>query len=265
MRAVSSNDERRALTALLAAAGCVAPSEEADELLEAAAGSADALAQMTARRVAGEPLAWVRGGTWFAGRWVRVRAGVYVPRWQTEGLARRAAALLPEEGTAVDLCTGSGAIALALSASRPRARVVGTDIDPLACRCAAENGVEARLGDLAAPLGAALDGRVDVVTAVPPYVPTGAIGYLPRDARDHEPMSALDGGPLGTDLLERVVVAASRLLRPGGVFRVELGAGQDALLAGPLADAGFTTPLTLADDDGDLRGLEARLGRPAAT
>ncbi len=253
-----TTDDRRRLSLRLAAAGCVAAEEEADELIEAAAGSAEALAAMVARRVAGEPLAWVTGTARFDGLAVRVHPGVYVPRWQSEPLALRAAALLPAEGTAVDLCTGAGAVALVLAARRPRARVVATEIDPVAWRCAAENGVEVFLGDLAAPLGHRLDGRVDVVTAVAPYVPTDAIAFLARDARDHEPMGTLDGGPDGTGVLRRVVDVASRLLRPGGSLLVELGAGQDEALSGPLTAAGFERVVGLRDEDGDLRGLEAR-------
>jgi release factor glutamine methyltransferase len=208
--------------------------------------------------VGGEPLAWVTGTTVFAGTPVRVHPGVYVPRWQTEPLALRAAELLPEEGIAVDLCTGSGAIAAVLSARRPRARVLATDLDALACRCAADNGVEVRQGDLDEALADELAGWVDVVTAVPPYVPSSSIAYLPRDVREREPLHALDGGPDGTLVLERVVAAAGRLLRPGGTLLVELGADQDRLISRSLAAAGFEAPSAIEDEEGDLRGLEAR-------
>ncbi len=165
----------------------------------------------------------------------------------------------------MDLCTGSGAIASVLSARRPRARVLASDLDPVACRCAADNGVEVRQGDLADALPDEIVGRVDVVTAVPPYVPTAAIAYLPRDVREREPRRALDGGPDGTLVLQRVAAAAGRLLRPGGTLLVELGADQDRLVSRALGAAGFGAPSTIEDDEGDLRGLEARRGPAAAT
>ncbi|MDX6410111.1 MAG: release factor glutamine methyltransferase, partial [Gaiellaceae bacterium] len=145
------------MVARLAAAGCVAAEEEAAELL-AAAGDPAELDAMVTRRTRGEPLAWVVGAVDFCGIRVKVAAGVYVPRWQTEPLARRAAALLPADGTAVDLCTGAGAIACVLQASARGATVVATDVDPAAVACARENGVDALLGDLDGPLPAALGG-----------------------------------------------------------------------------------------------------------
>jgi len=212
-----------------------------------------------ARREQGEPLAWVTGYTRFLGRKVRVQRGVYVPRPQTEILALRAIASLPAHGIAADLCTGSGAVAAALLAEIPGARVVATDIDPAACRSATENGVEVYLGHLGDPLPSDLRGLLDVVVAVPPYVPTDALRFLPTDARDYEPIRALDGGHDGTDVLVRVVRAASRLLRPGGTLLLELGGDQDALLAGILTRAGFQQPTRLEDAEGDLRGIQTVL------
>ncbi len=260
----AEQDLRAAIGARLAAAGCVAPLEEADELLAAAADRVD-LEELVARRERGDPLAWVTGSTRFLGATVRVRPGVYVPRPQTELLARRAVDRLPPQGSAADLCTGSGAIALALRRRRPRARVVASDLDPVACRCAADNGVEVYQGDLAEPLPPELRGRLDVVVAVAPYVPTGAIGFLPTDARDHEPLGALDGGPTGTDVLERVVVAAAEWLRPGGSLLLELGGDQDTALARVLADTGFDRPERLEDEEGDLRGIFLRGGPRSRT
>jgi release factor glutamine methyltransferase len=262
---VASSAEGDRLVAQLEAAGCVAAREEAEELIEAAGGSVDLLDSMVARRVAGEPLAWVTGSTLFAGIRIRVDTGVYVPRWQTEPLARRAAQVLPDDGIAVDLCTGSGAIACVLGASRPQARVLASDIDQRACRCAAANGVEVLLGDLDDPLPRELMGHVDVVTAVPPYVPSDSIAYLPSDARDHEPLHSLDGGPDGTRVLGRVVVAAARLLRPGGTLLVELGADQDLALAERMDAVGFGTPIGLRDEEDDLRGLEVLLAKTRTT
>ena len=100
----------------LAAAGCISPDEEADELIAAAGGEEALLADLVSRRIEGEPIAWLVGSAPFCDQRVKVAPGVYVPRRQTEALAKRAASLLPDDGVAVDLCTGSGAIAVALRA-----------------------------------------------------------------------------------------------------------------------------------------------------
>ena len=254
-----SRAQIRDLAGQLAQAGFPAAREEARSLIDASGGDPAVLADLAARRCDGEPLEWLTGFAVFMGHRVAVRRGVYVPRPQTEMLARRAVDLLPDQGVAADLCTGSGAIALSLTRARPAARVVATDLDPSACRCAALNGIEVYEGHLAEPLPAELFGRVDVIVAVVPYVPTGSLEVLPRDVLRHEPRSALDGGVDGTDLLEPVVVAGSRLLRPGGTLLVEVGGAQDRLLAPALAAAGFGPAVRICDEEGDLRGLESRL------
>ena len=240
--------------ARLAAAGCVAPDVEARELLHDAP-AVDELEARVRRREAGEPLAWITGRVDFGGLVLHLAPGVYVPRRQTEELARRAAATLPTHGTAVDVCTGSGAIAAFLRHRVPDAFVVGVDVDAVAARCAARNGVSVVVGDLAAPLHAA--GTVDVVTAVAPYVPTAARHLLPSDVRRHEPAHALDGGDDGLAVVRRVVEQAASLLRPGGHLLLELGGEQDCALAPHLARHGFTEVDAWHDDDGDLRGVSA--------
>ncbi len=242
----------------LAAAGCVASELEAAELLRAS-GCGRVPEGWVQRRERGEPLAWIVGSTTFCGRSVRVDPGVYVPRPQTEELARRAAALLPPRGRAIDLCTGSGAVAAHVRAAHPAATVVGTDVDESAARCASRNRVPVVVTDLADAVHA--DATFDAVTAVPPYVPSAEVRFLPADVRDHEPLAALDGGPDGLDLAGRVVAEAGRLLRAGGWLLIELGADQDELLRPALLDAGFGAVECWFDDDGDLRGLAAPLHR----
>src|SRR5215813_1538363 len=136
------------VTARLMDGGFVAAEEEAEELVAAAKGDPGKLEDLVVRRLTGEPLAWITGTAPFCGLWIKVDPGVYVPRWQTEALAERAAELLPDDGTAIDLCTGSGAIPAYLRTQRPNARIVATDIDPKAVACARSNGVEAYEADL---------------------------------------------------------------------------------------------------------------------
>lgn len=241
----------------LAAAGCVAAEAEADEFL-AAAPDATTLEAWLRRREQGEPPAWITGTTNFCGRTLHVVPGVYVPRTQTEDLARRAASLLPAHGRAVDLCTGTGAIAAHLQALVPTATVVAMDIDPHAAACARRNGVLALAADLAQPLRA--QSKVDLVTAVAPYVPTDAIELLPTDVQCHEPRRALDGGADGLDLVRRVIAEAGELLTDEGWLLIEVGGDQDAALAPTLAEAAFKRVEPWTDDDGDLRGIAAQRG-----
>ncbi len=229
-------------------------------MIEAAGGDPALWRCWADRRRDGEPLEWLIGYTVFAGHRVRVDRGVYVPRLQTELIAQRAIETLPDTGTAADLCTGSGAIAVALRNARPNARVVATDIDASACRCAANNDVEVYQGHLAEPIPAELTGKFDVVVAVVPYVPTDEIIFLPRDVRQYEPHRALDGGIDGTEMLRQAISASTCLLHTGGSLLVELGGSQDEILAPALQAARFHLVERLVDDEGDLRGVHARLG-----
>ncbi len=238
--------------------GCVAAEEEAAELWAAAHGDLGTLDRFVARRVAGEPLAWITGQTTFCGEVIVVHPGVYVPRWQSEPLAREARRRLAPGGVAVDLCTGAGPIPVALGCRRGFARVIGTDLDPAALACAAANGVEAIRSDLAMALLPALAGGVDLVTGIVPYVPSEELARLPRDVLTHEPLGALDGGSGGTVLLERAVAEAAVLLRPGGSLLLELGGDQADALAPALAGHGFGAIVVARDEDGDVRSLWCR-------
>ncbi len=245
-------------TARLAAAGCVSAGDEAAALLGAAGGDARRLESLLVRREAGEPLAWLVGTVDFGGVRLRIEHGVYVPRPHTVELAQRAARHLPEGGTAVDLCTGCGAIAAVLARAVPSARVLATDIDRAAVACARANGVDADESDLEAALPAWLTGHTDVVTSVPPYVPDAALALLPRDVQEWEPRRALVGGEDGLAVTRRVVVgAATRLLGPGGHLLVEIGGDQYDTMRGVLKATGFEGIEVLRDADGDDRGVEA--------
>lgn len=242
----------------LVAAGCVAADEEAAEFL-AAAPDEGTLDVWLIRRERGEPPAWITGTVLFCGQKLHISPGVYVPRFQTEELARRAASLLPPYGRAVDICTGVGAVAAYLSSRVPTAQVVGIDIDLTAAACARANGVTTVMSDLAAPI--ARHSSIDVVTAVAPYVPTGQLRLLPPDVQRYEPRLALDGGVDGLDLVRRIIRSAATILRPGGWLFVEIGAHQDSIASSTFEDYGFGALTLWHDDDGDLRGMAAQLGR----
>ena len=244
-----------AITDRLRAAGCVAADEEASELVAAAPDEAT-LEAWIARRERGEPLAWITGTTTFCGDSLHVDPGVYVPRVQSEELARRSAAILAAGGShAADLCSGAGAVAVHLMAEAPAATVIGVDLDPRAAACARRNGVRAIVGDLDAPLRSHV---FDVVTAVAPYVPTGELRLLPADVRRYEPRIALDGGEDGLDVVRRVVAAGARLLRGGGWLLLEIGGDQDRALTSTLDANGFASADAWFDEDGDLRGIAAQ-------
>ena len=142
---------------------------------------------------------------------------------------------LPADGAAIDVCTGAGAIARTLMARRPGARVVASDVDERAVACARRNGVDAHRGDLLAPLPHALEGRVDVVVGVVPYVPTRDLPLLQRDTLTFESTLSYDGGEDGTALLRRVAAESPRFLRHGGALLLELGGEQADALRDDLA------------------------------
>jgi release factor glutamine methyltransferase len=254
---VPAPSEPGALAELLADAGFVAAAEEADELLARAAGDQQLLDALVARRLTGEPLAWITGSVSFCGLEIGVDPGVYVPRWQSEPLALRAVERLPADGAAIDVCTGAGAIARTLMARRPGARVVASDVDERAVACARRNGVDAHRGDLLAPLPHALEGRVDVIVGVVPYVPTRDLPLLQRDTLTFESTLSYDGGEDGTALLRRIAADSPRFLRRGGALLLELGGEQAGALRDDLARLRYVDMDVLRDEEGDVRGIEA--------
>jgi len=152
----------------------------------------------------------------------------------------------------VDLCCGAGAIGAALAATVDRAEVHAADIDPAAVRCARRNLPGPRehvyQGDLYEPLPAALRGRVGVLVANVPYVPTEEIGFLPPEARAHEPRVALDGGTDGLDVLRRVAAGAPEWLRPGGHLLIETSESQAPSAQTAFAASGLTAWVASSDD-----------------
>ncbi|MGW4110417.1 putative protein N(5)-glutamine methyltransferase [Actinosynnema sp. NPDC004786] len=217
------------VVARLRAAGCVFAEDEARVLVEAARGPEE-LASLTARRVAGAPLEHVVGWAEFCGLRVVVGPGVFVPRRRTGLLARLAVEGARPGGVVVDLCCGSGAVGAVVVDRVPGVELHAVDVDPVAVACARRNVGGGRVyeGDLYGPLPVSLAGRVEVLVANAPYVPTGSIGLMPPEAREFEPRVALDGGVDGLAVQRRVVAGAARWLAPGGVVLVETGAVQAA-------------------------------------
>ena len=263
----------------LRAAGCVFAEEEAALILEqadAAGGGGPAeVDRLATARESGLPLEQVLGWAALAGVRVAVEPGVFVPRRRTELMVATAVALglaLPaDQGPVVllDLCCGSGAVGAAVSYGLRTAgaavEVTAGDVDPVAVRCARQNLPGARVleSDLFAGLPADLRDRVDVLTANVPYVPTDALALMPREAREHEPARALDGGSDGLEVLRRVAAEAPAWLAPGGTLLVEtserqVGAAQAAMVA-----AGLTPSVRTDDDLGAVVVLGSRGGDPS--
>ncbi|MFB7497464.1 putative protein N(5)-glutamine methyltransferase [Streptomyces sp. NPDC056161] len=239
------------VVAALRAAGCVFAEDEA-ELILATARTPDEAAAMVDRRAAGLPLEQVLGWAEFHGLRIAVEPGVFVPRRRTEFLVDQALARRPGAGVVVDLCCGSGAVGAALAAALGRVELHAADVDPAAVRCARRNiaghGGHAHVGDLFEALPPTLRGRVDILAANVPYVPSGEVGLLPAEARDHEPLLALDGGADGLDVLRRVAIAAPHWLAPGGCLLVETSEQQAGPAVETLAGAGLTATLAVCDE-----------------
>ncbi|TFV52327.1 putative protein N(5)-glutamine methyltransferase [Blastococcus sp. TF02A-35] len=239
------------LVGRLRAAGCVFAEDEA-RLLTAAAGSRDALEGLVARRVAGTPLEVLLGWTEFAGLRIVVAPGVFVPRRRTEALVEEAVRLARPGAVVVDLCCGSGAVGAALAAAVAGVELHAADVDPAAVACARRNlpGVPVHAGDLFAALPPGLSGRIDVLAANVPYVPTGAIALMPPEARDHEPRVSLDGGPDGLALARRVAAEGRAWLAPGGSLLFECGRGQVAEALSLVGAAGLAARLVTDEERG---------------
>jgi release factor glutamine methyltransferase len=261
----------------LASAGVASPEHDAAELLahvlgttrpqlalvdDVTDGQATEYDALVARRVLREPLQHLVGTAAFRYVELAVGPGVFVPRPETELLAgwaveqARAAADGDRSPVVVDLCTGSGAVALSVATEVPEAEVHAVELDEPAVDWAARNlagsGVDLRQGDMAEAFPD-LDGSVDVVVCNPPYIPLEAYESVEAEARDHDPQLALFSGRDGLDALRVVETVAARLLRPGGVAGAE-----HADVQGESAPAVFAA----RDRWSDVRDHEDLAGRP---
>lgn len=215
--------------------------------------------ELVRRRRARESVAHIVGHKEFWGRHIEVTPAVLVPRPETELLVELAlAASVDRLERALDLCTGSGAVAVALALERPTARFDATDLSPAALEVARRNlerhalleRVTLHEGDLFAALPEPR--RYDLVTANPPYISEGEWPALPPEVRDHEPRSALVAGPEGTEVHARIAASVGEWLAPGGIVFVEVGAGQAPTVASSLQRGGFTH----VEAHRDLRGID---------
>jgi release factor glutamine methyltransferase len=248
---------REAIVTRLRAAGCVFAEDEAQLLIDAARTPED-LDAMVDRRAAGLPLEQVVGWAEFCGLRIAVQPGVFVPRRRTEFLVGQAIALprpAPDQATrlvVVDLCCGSGAVGAAIAAALDQVELHAADIDPAAVACARRNlaaaGGRVYQGDLFEPLPSGLRGRVGLLVANVPYIPTGEIALLPPEARLHEPRAALDGGADGLDLLRRVAAGAPGWLAPGGHLLIETSQRQAPEAAAAFAQSGLAPQLASSED-----------------
>jgi len=189
------------------------------------------------RRVGREPLQYILGTQEFCGLEFDVNPAVLIPRPETELLVEYVAQRISAErqATIVDVCTGSGCIAVAIARLRPRARVLAIDLSnpslAVARQNAARHAVGERItwlaGDLLEPLAEQeLEGRIDVIVSNPPYIAEADWATLQPEVRLFEPRCALVAGPQGTELHGRLLREAGRYLSPGGALIMEIGAGQ---------------------------------------
>jgi release factor glutamine methyltransferase len=199
------------------------------------------------RRRAYEPVAYLKGEREFYGRAFRVDRRVLIPRPDTETLVDVALERTRDVSMsmrALDLCTGSGCVAITLARERPTGFVIGTDLSAEAVEVARDNAqrlgaynINIRVGDL---FESVTGMTFDVITANPPYIPSAEIASLQPDIREHEPRVALDGGASGTSITETIAMRAREYLVPGGALAVEVGAGQAAAVEAIFARAGFS-------------------------
>ncbi|HEX3140340.1 MAG TPA: peptide chain release factor N(5)-glutamine methyltransferase [Rhizobacter sp.] len=230
------------------------------------------LAELTAQRLSGTPLAHLSGRQRFMRLEMLAGKDALIPRRETELLGQAALDLL--QGMAgspcvLDVCTGSGNLALAIAHHAPQARVLAADLSAEAVALAARNAahlglgqrVEWRCGDLLEPFNEApFHGAVDLLVCNPPYISSQKVDTMAGEISGYEPRLAFDGGPLGIRILQRLIREAPRYLKPGGWLAFEVGLGQGpAVLKRLQASGAFRQTRRVADDHGEARVLLASL------
>jgi release factor glutamine methyltransferase len=200
---------------------------------------------MVKRRRAREPVAYILGEREFYGRTFGVDARVLIPRPDTEVLVDVALVRTKRVSMCarvLDLCTGSGCVAITLARERPTTSLVATDKSEGAIAVASDNAIRLGAYNVAfavCDLFGELRGKFDLITANPPYIASAEVEGLSTDIVKFEPRLALDGGATGDDVVARIVEGAPDRLEPGGVLAVEVGAGQAERVAAMMATRGF--------------------------
>lgn len=260
-----------------AAAGAPVSVRRADdlELQSLNVDEIERLQGLVAQRIAGVPLAYLTGRQHFMGLELLAGREALIPRVETELLgwgaleALQAMAVDGDEIVVVDVCTGSGNLALALAHHAPGARVYAADLSAEAVALARRNAlaqqlqdrVEIREGDLLAPFDEpAFLGQVDLLVCNPPYISSGRVDGMPPDIIGHEPRLAFDGGPIGIRVVGRLIREAPRFLRKGGCLAFEVGLGQgSALMKRMSADKRYSRLRPIQDGTGAVRAILAEV------
>jgi release factor glutamine methyltransferase len=243
-------------------------------LPELDAAAVEHLQRLVEQRLSGTPLSYLTRRQHFLGLEMYAAPGALIPRRETEILGRAALGLIRDTvarrgiATVIDVCTGSGNLALAYAAHERRAHVLAADLSADAIEVARENArymgmpdrVDFRSGDLLEPFGEDWNGRVDVVSCNPPYISTSKVGAMHAEIAGHEPGLAFDGGPFGIRILTRFIKEAVRLVRPGGWICFEVGLGQGPAMASRVDALGAYGDIRqFPDADGAVRALAASL------
>ena len=263
------------IEARLKEGGVLCPENEAEQIILSVSGwdrlhlftsqrsaAPEELAQgcekILSERLTGRPLQYVLGKAYFMGLEFFVDENVLIPRQDTELTAETAAEFLGErngKARVLDLCTGSGALAVSIKSVFPESEVTASDISPKALEIAMKNAVNNNcyITFVLSDLFEKIDGKFDLIVTNPPYIETEVIAELQTEVKDHEPMLALDGGADGLDLVRKIIADAPARLAAGGLLLMEIGEGQGASV---LALAEKQRDLTACRIVKDLNGLD---------
>lgn len=207
---------------------------------------------MVQRRLSGEPIQQIIGWAEFCGLRIRVAPGVFLPRHRSEFMVEKAIGSGHRGMRILDICCGTGAIGVATAVGLGGADLHATDIDSDAVRCAALNVGElhgrVHQGDLFEPLPTSLMGTFDLILANAPYVPSGEIHLMPREARLHEHQATLDGGNDGLDIQRRLIGEAPEWLAPDGRILVETSDLQAESTMSLIKGVGLKASLATSND-----------------
>jgi release factor glutamine methyltransferase len=268
-RLANAGVERARLDAelLMAAAAGVSRAAVISDVAKIDTAALERFAQIVRRREAREPLAYIVGHREFFSLELAVRPGVLIPRPETETVVEAALDFLSRRpaATVLDIGTGSGAIAIAIAANVPRARVVALDISKVSLEVAADNARRHRCGERIALVEgdcyAALDASAppfDLVVSNPPYIAAAEVATLTPEVRDFEPRIALEGGRDGMDFYRKIATGLARWLVPGGEVIFEVGAGQAGTVEAIMRAVGCAASVRMRDLAGIERVVRSR-------